>query len=215
MDTVIRTYASPDRDMPQIKRICWQSAFLGEPLDSIFNDQEWFAEFMITPYLIFEPECTWVAEVDGTIVGYLNGSVKKFFRLLQVQFIATKMIGLYWRYMLGKYKDHPRSDEFAKFILTEAPFQIPKYPASTPHFHFNVDKDHRGMGIGSKLLAAFEETLREKGINSYYAEVISSKEGRSEEDFIRLGYSIFDKKPTTVFRRERGNLDVLCVVRNC
>nr|VFJ58317.1 MAG: Acetyltransferase (GNAT) family protein [Candidatus Kentron sp. FM]VFJ73574.1 MAG: Acetyltransferase (GNAT) family protein [Candidatus Kentron sp. FM] len=214
--------------MPQIRRICCQAAFLGAPIDPIFNDLEWFTDVVVVPYLMFEPKYTWVAEVDGALVGYLTGSIKRSFKLLRGQFIVTKVSGLYWRYLFGKYRDHPRSRDFARFVLTEARHNVPKHPNNTPHFHFNVDRDYRGMGIGTSLIARFEEAIKVKGIDSYYAEVMSlqtterpssvtlspSQLIHSEDDFIRMGYKIFDRRSTPIFRQELGDLNILCIVRS-
>lgn len=228
MNIVIRPYHPlSDYDMPQIRRICYEAAFLGAPIDPIFNDLEWFTDTVIVPYLMFEPKYTWVAEVDGTLVGYLTGSVKRSFGLLRGQFIVAKVTGLYWRYLFGKYKDHPRSRDFARFVLTEARHNVPKHPNDTPHFHFNVDRDYRGMGIGTSLITRFEEAVKVEGMDSYYAEVMSLQTAhlpswvtlspsqliRSEDDFTRMGYRIFDRKPTTMFRQELCDLNILCIVR--
>lgn len=170
---------------------------------------------MVTPYLLWEPEHTWVAEDDGQVVGYLTGSLTSTFGYLRAYILATNvLVELIPRYVTGKYDGHPRSKRFAEFLITEALSQIPKHPQNAAHFHFNVLPSHRHQGVGRRLLSVFEDTLKRKGMNRYYAEVMSSTATKSEGYFEALGYRIYDKAKTTIFEPEVTDLYVLCVVKD-
>ncbi len=60
------------------------------------------------------------------------------------------------------------------------------------------------------LKMGIEKTLVEKGIDRYYAEVMSWKE-KPQAYFTRLGYRIYDSVATTVFKQEVPDLRVLCI----
>lgn len=215
MKTAIRKYDPLRGDRGEIETICCESAFLGSPIDPIFSDRSWFAKAMVTPYLLWEPEHTWVAEYDGRLVGYLTGSLTDTFGYLRAYMLATNvLVELIPSYVTGKYDDHPRSKRFAEFIITQGLLQIPKHPHNTAHFHFNVSASHRHQGIGSRLLSAFEDALKAKGMNRYYVEVMSSATKKSDCYFEALGYRIYDKVKTTIFEPEVTNLYVLCIVRD-
>ncbi len=170
---------------------------------------------MVTPYLLWEPEHTWVAEHDDRLVGYLTGSLTETFGYVRAYMLAASvLIELIPRYVTGNYDGHPRSKRFAEFIITQGLSQIPKHPPDTPHFHFNVSASHRHRGIGGRLLSAFESTLKARGIHRYYAEVMSLATEKSERYFEALGYRIYDKVKTTIFEPEVSDLYVLCVVRD-
>lgn len=215
MKTAIRRYDPLRGDRGEIETICCEAAFLGSPIDSIFSDRSWFANAMVTPYLLWEPEHTWVAAYDNRLVGYLTGSLTETFGYVRAYMLAVSvLVELIPRYVTGNYDHHPRSKQFAEFVITQGLSQIPKHPPSTPHFHFNVSVSHRHRGIGGRLLSAFEDTLRAKGINRYYAEVMSLATKKSAHYFEALGYRIYDKVKTTIFEPEVNDLYVLCVVRD-
>src|SRR5580658_5685961 len=69
---IIRPYAPTDRTTT--RQICCDTGFLGDPIETIFTDREVFADLFTSPYLNYEPNCAWVAETDGRVVGYLLGS---------------------------------------------------------------------------------------------------------------------------------------------
>ncbi|MGC1951180.1 MAG: GNAT family N-acetyltransferase [Gammaproteobacteria bacterium] len=188
---------------------------MGSPIDPIFSDRSWFANAMVTPYLLWEPEHTWVAEYDGHLVGYLTGSLTETFGYVRAYMLATQvLVELIPRYVTGRYDAHPRSKRFAEFVINQGLLQIPKHPQNTAHFHFNVSASHRHQGLGGRLLSAFEETLKANGKRRYYAEVMSSATEKSERHFAALGYRIYDKVKTTIFEPEVTDLYVLCVVRD-
>jgi len=208
----IRPYRQEDRQ--RLIDICCDCAFLGEPIDQIFMDREWFGSVVILPYLILEPEHTWVAEVDGEVVGYLTGSIQPLFGYFRAQLVVMQVSQLAMNLFLGQYDTHPRSKQFAQFVMQKGLLQIPSHPGNTSHFHFNVQRPYRGEGIGKKLLAAFETLLRLEELHQYYAEVMSSSAWRRESYFKDLGYEIYDRVQTTVFETELETpLYILCVLR--
>lgn len=211
----IRKYEPWSNDRSAIGDICCDAAFLGSPIDSIFSDRPWFAEAMVAPYLVWEPEHTWVAEREGQVVGYLTGSLTASFGYVRAYLLATNVLtSLMPRYVAGKYDEHPRSKRFAEFVVTQGLSQIPKHPQEAAHFHFNVSASCRHQGIGLRLLSAFEAELKAAGQKRYYAEVMSSAIHKSERHFEALGYQIYDKVKTTIFEPEVPDLYVLCIVRD-
>ena len=215
MDVQVRLYDPSLSDRTELQRVCADAAFLGKPLEPIFKDSLWFGDLAVSPYLLLEPTHTWVAESEGTAVGYLTASTDRTFRYLRAQLTASSlMFELIPRYVMGKYDDHPRSKRFAEFLILEALAQVPKYPPNAAHFHFNVDKPFRSRGVGTELISHFEHMLREKGIRKYYAEVMCLDEVRPETYYLQLGYRIYDKVRTTVFSEEVDDLYVLCVEKS-
>src|SRR3954471_22667352 len=70
----IRSYGASDRTA--VRELCCATGFLGHPIDPVFEDRELFADFLTTYYTDYEPESSFVLEVDGEIRGYLLGSRK-------------------------------------------------------------------------------------------------------------------------------------------
>ena len=214
MNISIRPYRPDGPDRQQINDVCCDAAYLGAPIDSIFQDREWFTDFMVAPYLLIEPEHTWVAEAGNRVVGYLTGSIGALFGILRAQLALLAVDRLFWSHMLGRYKDHPRSQQFVRFVLSEALFQVPPHPPDAAHFHFNVAEAYRGQGIGSRLLSEFERAVMASGRRRYYAEVMCWGE-KQEAYYTRLGYRIHgDPIPATVFFTEVPQLRIMCIVKD-
>ncbi len=78
-NVIVRRYKPEDR--AAIRRICCDTGFLGNPIETIFTDREIFADLFTNPYLNYGADCAWVAEDGGRVVGYLLGSVSPFVQL--------------------------------------------------------------------------------------------------------------------------------------
>ena len=215
MDIEIRHYDPSGSDRAQIQQVCCDCAFLGEPIDSVFHDRVWFANTVVTPYLILEPQHTWVAVAKGRVVGYLTGSLTTAFPYLRAYMVTIGvLVELIPNYMAGKYDGHPRSKHFAETVMRNALAEIPRHPKKAAHFHFNVAQHHRHRGVGTRLIAEFEQAVRAtRSLSQYYAEVMSSPTIRPATYFEQLGYQIYDSVKTTIFEPEVSDLNVLCVVR--
>ena len=69
----VRYYRAEDRE--QIRKICADTGFLGDPIDPLFEDRELFADFLTAPYTDAEPENCMVLEgEEGQLMGYIMGS---------------------------------------------------------------------------------------------------------------------------------------------
>src|SRR5215469_7382109 len=158
----IRPYRQEDREA--ICRLCCDTGFLGQPVDSLFQDRELFAELFTRPYLSHEPEWGTVAESNGQVVGYLLGSVCRYFSVLQLVAgfqTAAKMV---MRLAAGDYADHPRSRKFIRWLFTAGLYEQPKHPRGAAHLHFDIHKDYWGRGITLRLWRNYERRLRAAGI---------------------------------------------------
>ena len=207
---VIRRYRPEDR--PSILRICCDTGFLGKPIEPIFNDREIFAGLFAAPYLDYGPNWAWVADDGRRVVGYLLGSVSPSFHyaLLYSGFqTAVKMIT---RAATGCYANHPRSRHFIRWLLTSGYREQPRHPDHAAHLHFNIEKNYRGHGLARRLWRAYEEQLSEAGMENCYGSFFSWPGRRPEAVYSRLGFSVFDRKRTTIFEPEISEpIEIVCV----
>ena len=211
----IRKYNPTSGDRQQIYAVCCDAAFLGTPIDPVFADRSWFANAMISPYLLWEPQHTWVADDDGQVVGYLTASLTSTFGYVRAYMLAMNvLLELIPNYVAGKYDYHARSKRFVEFVVTQGLSQVPRHPENAAHFHFNVAAQHRHGGIGTRLISAFKDTLKREGIRQYYAEVMCSPTRKPERYFTALDYRIYDRVKTTIFEPEVSDLYVLCIVQD-
>ncbi|HSU57122.1 MAG TPA: GNAT family N-acetyltransferase [Candidatus Dormibacteraeota bacterium] len=205
----VRPYQPADR--PAIRKLCCDTGFLGNPIDSVFRDRDLFADLFTGAYLAYEPEWALVAEVNGRLVGYLLGSVRKDFDQLLMRYgfpIAAKMC---FRWVRRRYAAHPRSAGFVRWLLSRGYHEQPKHPADAAHLHLDLDDAYRGRGVARRLWETYEKQLCEAGIDQCYGAFFSHPQRRPEPVYARYGFTEFDRKPTTLFSPELSDVEVVCV----
>jgi hypothetical protein len=196
----IRRYQRSDRFA--VRRICCDTGFLGNPIDPIYRDRELFADLITNPYLDYEPEWALITESDGQVVGYLLGSVNPHFsRTLMFSGFQTacKMLS---RLLTGKYRDHPRSELFVRWVFTNGFMEQPNHPGNAAHLHMNLEKGYRQGCVARHLWSLYEDMLRAAGINHYYAEFFSCCQRNPERMYSRCGFKLYDRSHTTMFHPE-------------
>jgi hypothetical protein len=205
----IRRYLESDRSA--VRLICCETGFLGRPIDSIYRDRELFADLITNPYLDNEPEWAFVAESEGQVVGYLLGSVNPHFKrtlMLSGFHTACKMLS---RLLTGKYHDHPRSEQFVRWVLTKGLMEQPNHPEDATHLHLNVVKEFRQGIVALRLWHIYEECLWAVGINHCYGEFFSCDQRNPETIYARYGFKLYDRSLTTIFQPEiADSVSIVC-----
>jgi GNAT superfamily N-acetyltransferase len=142
----------------------------------------------------------------------LLGSVSPYFdyTLLYSGFQTTmKMMA---RAATGCYSRHPRTRHFIRWLLTHGYREQPRHPNHAAHLHLNLDKSCRGRGVGLRLWRAYEQQLDLAGIHDCYGAFFSWAGRHPEAVYSRMGFSVFDRKLTTIFSPEIPEpIEVVCV----
>jgi len=205
----IRKYRESDRD--EVRRICCDTGFLGNPIEGIFQDRELFADLFTNVYLDYEPEWSLVAESQGRVAGYLLGSVNPHFnRTLMLSGFQTacKMLR---RLLTGKYSQHPRSEQFVRWVLTKGLMEQPKHPEEAAHLHVNLERPLRQGLVARSLLMTFEDRLTSAGFDQYYAKFFSCTQRNPERMYDRLGFEVYDRMASTIFQPEISDpVNIVC-----
>ncbi len=207
---IIRPYQPEDR--PTIRRICCDTGFLGNPIEAIFADREIFADLFTGPYLDYESNYAWVADAGGRVVGYLLGSISPSFdyTLLYSGFQTTLRMIL--RAATGRYSQHPRTQHFIRWLLVNGYREQPRHPERAAHLHLDIEKSYRGQGLACRLWRSYETQLYLCGVKHCYGAFFSWPRRRPEHGYSRFGFSVFDRKLTTIFRPEISEpVEVVCI----
>jgi GNAT superfamily N-acetyltransferase len=102
---------------------------------------------------------------------------------------------------------------FAAHVIFKAERERPIHPQSGVHWHFQVAKDFRGLGIGTKLLQRFVYDPLEADFRVIWAEVMAYPD-KPPEYFKDRGWSIYDAKPTGIFGDHVDfPVQVICITR--
>jgi len=186
----IRPYHPADRRA--VRELCVEAAYGDVPLASFHPDPELFADLMTRYYLEWEPESSWVAAVEGRVVGYLNGCREtRRQRRVQISRVLPAALagfvargGLWkaatWRLLRANFGRFPAHAVPA----LPADFTPDRYPA---HLHLGLDAQHRGRDLGHRLVEAFLAQLREARVPGVHAVVLGENTGAAHF-FEQLGF---------------------------
>jgi ribosomal protein S18 acetylase RimI-like enzyme len=191
MSVVIRQYRPDDR--LAVRRICYLTGFMGEPADWYWSDEESFADMWSSYYTDAEPESVFVAERDGTVVGYLLGCVDSNrawnpaaialrHGILRGCLVKSGTRKIYWRTLGDVVMDLRRG---AEQLLR--PFSDPRWPS---HLHINLLPEARGSGAGRGLMDAWLDRLRSLGSPGCHLETLAEN-SRAIGFFEAMGFSRF------------------------
>src|SRR5246500_4609610 len=119
----IRSYRASDR--AAVRRLCCQTGFLGTPIDPVYEDRQLFADFLTTYYTDWEPESSFVVEIDGEIRGYLLGSRRPLRNQL---YSFWQNISLFLKALTRYYRYSAASRRFVRWILMYGWREVPAAP---------------------------------------------------------------------------------------
>lgn len=209
----IRKYKKNDRE--DIARICADTGFVGQPIDTIFEDRELFVDISASFYMDKEPQHILVALIDGVVVGYLIGWLNPELEKEIGWDVFRTGAKMAWRSFIGKYKKK-RSIEYVAWIIFRGLKETPKHPKNASRFHINIDKNYRRYGIGKELFSKYEAMLKKKSIKRYYGCTIDCKHSKGTIAFFKkTGFVLYDKVETSVFKKElRSKAYRICIYKD-
>jgi len=176
-DIVIRGYKREDRQF--VRNIAWETAFMGEPASVFFSDKEISSDFLTLYFTDYEPESCFVAESEGSVIGYLIGSkneacLKKvsFFKIMPKLFLKIA----FRRVLCNKKSRIYLTNCLLSFLKGE--FNDPDFSLEYPAvLHINIKKGFRKSGIGSRLISAFVDYIGMSKIKGIHLSTMSTEAG--------------------------------------
>lgn len=212
-EVVIRRYKKSDRS--DIRRICCDTAFMGEPMEPFLSDRGVLADFVTSYYTDYEAGSTFVAELDGRVVGYLTGGINMSKKLRT--FIGKVLPGILLRSISKGFLFDRKTRDFLLSCIKSAlkrEFSHPNFLKDYPgHLHINVDKDFRRMGIGSKLIGRYLDYLKSKMIRGVHLTTTSENLG-ARSFFEKMGFELIFSHKTSLWRYIlRKDVEVLTFAR--
>jgi len=215
-EILLRRFSPDGEDASQMADLVFNNAFLGQPFDVICSCKQWFSDVVLTPYIKHQPENIHVAihQASGRLVGYLTGSTGGVqFEQLQYQMVRRQVVSLAASLTMPWTFFDQSSRSFATHVIFKGENERPVHPQSGVHWHFQVDKDFRGRGIGTALLQRFVDDAIAAGFELMWAEVSSYPE-KPPDYFEDQGWSIFDAKPTEIFSSHVDfPVETLCITK--
>jgi GNAT superfamily N-acetyltransferase len=162
---VLARLAKTAADWQAVRSLCCRTGNGGDPIDPA----RWplFTELWVGTYQRLMPEWTYVAEVDGRVVGYLTGCPNtaalrraRRFRVTLPLLVAIAFRRYPWN------TDARRTVRLAfrlgRGIESRLAPHLPAdfaraYPA---HLHMNIEAEYRRRGVGAALIERYARDLR-------------------------------------------------------
>lgn len=198
LNLVVRPYKPEDRTA--VQEIFLMTAYNGHPSINFIDDGGWLFDAMVSYYVTFEPDCCYVAELNGQVVGYLTGAkdtqtyqkvwVRKILPRLLWKFFTLGLFlqGRVWGFLVNTLRSWVRGE----FDLPTKSFYY--YPA---HFHINLRPLYQNKGIGSQLVSTFLTQLKSQKVNGVY--VRTCRPDPSHPFFEKLNFFLYAKQDFTLW----------------
>ena len=194
---VIRKYNSRDRSA--VRRICCETALMGEPSAIFFADDEIFADALTAYFTDYEPESCFVAEYNNNVVGYLLGTKdsKRMDKIFADKIALPLLFKTLRRGALIR-KKNMKLLFFILLSLAKGEFKTPDFSKDYPAMlHINIIKEYRTAGIGSKLINAYLDYLKAQEIKGVHFATMSDKAGQF---FSKLNFQLLFRGNRSYFR---------------
>ncbi len=191
----IRSYRKTDREA--VRQLCCDTGFLGAPIDPVYEDRRLFADFLTTYYTDWEPESSFVIEINGEIRGYLLGSRKPLRNQL---YSFWQNISLFLKALTRYFRYNVASRRFVRWILVNGWREVPAAPRRVPHFHINLLPDARKMSTTRALMSAYLSYLYRCGEKRVYGQIVTFESRRGEQMFERYGFKVLNRAEITKYK---------------
>lgn len=212
--TLIRAYRPEDRDA--VRRIAYDTAWLGKSIAGLYRDFESMADVLTGYYLAHEPENALVAEHSGRVVGYVLScrDARKVPSLFATSLRHVLTRGVCFRPgTAGFYMNGLRDSLFDGQRGQRPALDLSHYSA---HTHSNFVPEMRGDGVCTEMHWHLYDQLKAQGVRGLHAEVFTENQRAMHWVERKLGYSNLGE-PYLVpgLRSERGErLHLQLVVRD-
>ena len=180
------------------------TAFGGDTAVRLFDDDEILADALTLYFTDHEPSSCFVAERSGKVIGYIIGSkdVSSMNWTLRLKIIPLLLLKAFLKGVFFRKKDirfflHCASSFFKGEF--SAPDFTKEYPAT---LHINLDKDARGLGLGTRLIENYMGFLREAGVKGV---ALGTASERAKQFFERSGFGLLFDKTRSFMRYQTGH----------
>jgi ribosomal protein S18 acetylase RimI-like enzyme len=194
-DLHVRPFQAGDR--ADLFRIGADTANYGGPIEAYLDDRNLFLDLFYRYYTDYEPEHSWIAEVDRLAVGFLTGctDTQRSERVTRKELVPGVIRSL----LRGKYRLGWKTLRYAARIglqalrgeMTEVDLAV--YPA---HLHINMDAHYRGLGLGRRLIEAYILQLKQLGVPGVHL-MTTSLNVAACILYERMGFQLVDARKTS------------------
>lgn len=172
MDEGVSIIPYDSRYKNDVKDIFNQTAFMGEDISIFFGNKRFLADVATLYYLFYEPFSTFLAydKKSDKVVGYIMGCIDTRRYHLIMNSAGIPPIAL--SFLLSGTIFQPKSLIYILKLIRctlrgeiYPPVDLSHYPA---HFHINVLKEYRSVGIGGRLMSTCLDYMKSQSVNGVH-----------------------------------------------
>ena len=163
-----------ESDLAALYRICLRTAADGADASSSHTDPNVLGHFYVGPYVQLEPELAFVVADETGVQGYILGAADT--RQFAAECEQRWFPRLRRRYSLPSVHDTSADAQIVRLMHRgiDTSAATPAHPA---HLHIDLEPAAQGKGWGRRLIARFEDELRERGVTGLHLTVSATNSG--------------------------------------
>ena len=183
MPSTLRPYHPSD--LPGMYRVCLLTADAGADATALYRDPDLVGHVYLGPYPTSDPGLSFVVQDDEGIAGYIVGTA-------DTAAFDAWADEHWWPVLRQRYplRDDPR-DGTADHLLAQRVHGLDRdeAPAGYPaHLHIDLLPRIQGQGWGRRLISAFTDELRRRGVPGVHLRVDERNLG-ARAFYTRLGFA--------------------------
>jgi ribosomal protein S18 acetylase RimI-like enzyme len=196
---IIRPFKDKDKDA--LRQICCNVADRGRPIESFFLDRELAADALTSYYTDYEPQSTFVAEVEGKVIGYINGCCdNRRWGLVMFWILIPGLLCHAFRRRVV-FKEYFLKLAYGSMANWRRFFSWRKqeFHSHEGHMHIGIVDEFRHQQVGGKLVAALMAYALTQGVDTLSASVQDNNTAACRF-FEGLGFHVRERYPMVFLR---------------
>ena len=180
---LIRPYEH--RDYDAVSQVCLLTAESGGDATGLYVSDDLMPDIFARPYLLIEPELSFVVEDEQGVGGYILGvaDTRDFVRRYSAEWLPELRL---------KYEHTQpavtRDDLIRHLGFTPERMLLPEVDEFPAHLHIDLLPRLQGQGIGRSLIATLIEALRQRSIHGLHLSLDAANTGAAAF-YERLGFT--------------------------
>jgi ribosomal protein S18 acetylase RimI-like enzyme len=196
----VRRYQPSDRSA--VRQLAGDTACFGDPIEKFFTARELFLDAFATYYTDVASSYLWLAEDNGTVIGYLMGCADthdyNVWYHANIKRVAWRAVTLRYRGLFNRMT----IDYIRRHLRLRVPYlDLSAYPA---HLHINTRADKRGNGVGAALMNVYLDQLRNENISGLHLET-TGENTIAVPWYEKLGFQLLQRSPTDLYQASVGH----------
>ncbi len=203
MKSIVRSFE--ERDRGKVREIFRQTGQRGNPVHTYIEDDVLPCSLFVDYYLDHEPDCCLVAEVDGTVAGYIVGcpDTRRYARFVALRILPRLVLRIVWKILTFQYRER-KTYAAIWWAVARAWRELPRppldrYPA---HSHLAVEQGYRRFLLHERLHDSLCDRLRAMGVQGIHG-IVLEEVGKDAVARV-LGTKVLAVRRTTVWDRSTG-----------